>query len=142
MTDREILQALIDGKVIVDESSWNDLHYKLIGDRMHVEFGKHKWVPSDHIPKLDSDYVKIVEEEELKPDYEALRKTLEYIKRDLANRIDKLEEKRLEDIVGGCPVIDEKERDLVCVAFRCGFTDGIIEFIHMMESELRQEGEE
>lgn len=81
-------------------------------------------------------------DDEKRPDYEALRKTLEYIKSDLVDRIDKLEEKRLEDITRGYPVIDEKERDLVCVAFRCGFTDGIIEFIHMMESELRQEVKE
>ena len=28
MNDREVLQALLDGKVIVDESSWHVFYYK------------------------------------------------------------------------------------------------------------------
>ena len=65
MNDREVLQALLDGKVIVDESvPWLEFHYKLIKDRMYVSIGDHVWGSSDHIPKLDSDHVRILEEEE------------------------------------------------------------------------------
>ena len=74
-----------------------------------------------------------------RPDYEALRKTLEYIHSNLVDRVDKMEEVRREDLVKEYRFSDEEEYMTACLAFRSGFTDGIIQFILMMESELSQE---
>lgn len=63
MNDREVLEALLDGKIIVDELSLHKFHYRLIGDGVWVKSSKHKWARLDHIPKLDSDYVRVLEEE-------------------------------------------------------------------------------
>ncbi len=63
MNDREVLEALLSGKTIVDESSWIVNYYKLIGDRMYVRIEDHMWGSSDYIPRLDSDRVRIEEEE-------------------------------------------------------------------------------
>lgn len=64
MDDREVLQALLDGKTIVDESTpWFEFHYKLIGDRIYIRIEDHMWGSSDCIPRLDSDCVRIEEEE-------------------------------------------------------------------------------
>lgn len=63
MDDREVLEALLDGKIIVDESSWHIFYYKLIKDRIYVKISDHIWGSCDHIPRLDSDCVRIEEEE-------------------------------------------------------------------------------
>lgn len=63
MNDREVLEALLEGKVIVDESTWHDFQYKLIGDRMYIRVEENMWGSSDCIPRLDSDCVRIEEEE-------------------------------------------------------------------------------
>ena len=64
MNDREVLQALLDGKTIVDESSWHTFYYKLIKDKIYVMIGDHMWGSNNRIPELDSKYVRILEEEE------------------------------------------------------------------------------
>ena len=64
MNDREVLQALLDGKVIVDESSWHVFYYKLIKDRMYVRIGDHMWGSNNRIPELESSHVRILEVEE------------------------------------------------------------------------------
>lgn len=64
MDDREVLESLLEGKVIVDESSWIVNYYKLIGDRMYVRIGDHMWGSMNYIPRLDSDCVRILGEEE------------------------------------------------------------------------------
>lgn len=63
MDDREVLEALLDGKTIIDESTWIVNHYKLIGDRMYVRVEEHMWGSMNYIPRLDSDCVRIEEEE-------------------------------------------------------------------------------
>ena len=63
MNDREVLQALIDGKVIVDESPWFNLYYRLVGDRIQVKCDEHEWALCYYIPKLYPCHVKIVEDE-------------------------------------------------------------------------------
>lgn len=63
MNDRKVLQALLDGKTIIDESSWIVNYYKLIGDRIYIRVGEHMWGSSDCIPRLDSESVRIEEEE-------------------------------------------------------------------------------
>lgn len=63
MNDREVLQALLDGKTVVDESSWIVNYYKLIGDRMYIRVEENMWGSCDYIPRLDSDCVRIEEEE-------------------------------------------------------------------------------
>lgn len=64
MNDREVLEALLEGKVIVDESTpWHTFYYKLIWDRIYVKISDHMWGSSDCIPRLDSDCVRILEEE-------------------------------------------------------------------------------
>ena len=79
---------------------------------------------------------------EKRPDYKALRKTLEYIQSNLVDRVDRLEKIRREDLVRAYRFSDEEMYETACAAFRSGFVDGIIEFIFMMESELRQEIQE
>lgn len=74
-----------------------------------------------------------------RPDYEALRKTLEYIQSNLVDRVDKLEEIRREDLVREYRFSDKEMYETACAAFKSGFVDGIIQFIFMMESELGQE---
>lgn len=64
MNDREILQALMDGKVIAEKTHLCPLKYRLNGDRMEVKYGKYEWSKMDHIPEIDSDYVRIEEVEE------------------------------------------------------------------------------
>ena len=64
MNDREILQALLDGKVIAEKTHLCPLKYRLNGDRMEVKYGKYEWSKMDHIPEIDSDYVRIEEMEE------------------------------------------------------------------------------
>lgn len=64
MNDREILQALLDGKVIAEKTHLCPLKYRLNGDRMEVKYGKYDWSKMDHIPEIDSDYVRIEEVEE------------------------------------------------------------------------------
>ena len=64
MNDREILQALLDGKIIAEKTPLCPLKYRLNGGWMEVKYGKYEWSKMDHIPKLDSDHVKIEEEEE------------------------------------------------------------------------------
>lgn len=64
MNDREILQALLDGKVITDESYYGRILFKLNGDRMEIKVRECEWTKTDEIPRLISDFVKIVEEEE------------------------------------------------------------------------------
>lgn len=65
MNDREILQALLDGKIIlVKEGTWHTFQYKLVGDKIWTKYEEDGWAPFDCIPELDSDYVEIVEEEE------------------------------------------------------------------------------
>ena len=63
MNDKEVLQALLDGKTVVDESSWIVNYYKLIGDRVYIKVEDHMWGSSDCIPRLDSDCVRVLEEE-------------------------------------------------------------------------------
>lgn len=64
MNDREALKALLDGKVIVDESSQYGIQIRLIGDRICVKPGKLGWALIDHISALDSCHLKILEDEE------------------------------------------------------------------------------
>ena len=64
MNDREILQALLDGKVIVDESSQYGIQIRLIGDRICVKPGKLGWALIDCLSALDSCHLKILEDEE------------------------------------------------------------------------------
>ena len=64
MKDREILQALLDGKVIAEKTHLCPLKYRLNGGWMEVKYGEYEWSRTDHIPRLDSDYVKIEEDEE------------------------------------------------------------------------------
>ena len=64
MNDREVMKSLLEGKVIVDESSWHTFFYKLIGDRMYVRVGDHIWGSNNCIPRLDSDCVRVLEDEE------------------------------------------------------------------------------
>ena len=64
MNDREILQALLDGKVIAQKTHICPFKYRLNGGRMEIKYGKYEWSKMDHIPELDSDYVKVMEEEE------------------------------------------------------------------------------
>ena len=64
MDDREVLEALLDGKIIVDESSWHDFHYKLIGNKVWVKIGECEWMAMDRILNVDLDCVRIEGEEE------------------------------------------------------------------------------
>ena len=64
MNDREVLQALLDGKVIAEKTYLCPLKYRLNGDMMEVKYEKYEWKRMDHIPELDSKYVKIEEVEE------------------------------------------------------------------------------
>lgn len=64
MNDREVLQALLDGKVIAEKTRLCPLKYRLNGDMMEVKYEKHEWQRMDHIPEMDSDYVRIEEVEE------------------------------------------------------------------------------
>ena len=64
MNDREVLQALLDGKVITEKTHLCPLKYRLNGDMMEVKYEKYEWQRMDHIPELDSKYVKIEEVEE------------------------------------------------------------------------------
>ena len=64
MNDREALKALLDGKVIVDESSQYGIQIRLIGDRICVKPGKFGWALIDCLSALDSCHLKILEEEE------------------------------------------------------------------------------
>ena len=59
MNDREVLQALLSGKTIVDESTWIVNYYKLIGDRMYVRIGENMWGSINYVPRLDSECVRI-----------------------------------------------------------------------------------
>lgn len=64
MNDREVLEALLDGKTVVDESTWHDFQYKLIGDKVWVKIGECEWMAMDRILNVDLDCVRIEEEEE------------------------------------------------------------------------------
>ena len=64
MNDREVLEGLLSGKIVVDESTWIANHYKLIGDRMYIRVEEHMWGSSDYIPRLDSECVRIEEDDE------------------------------------------------------------------------------
>ena len=64
MNDREALKALLDGKVIVDESSQYGIQIRLIGDKICVKPGKFGWALIDCLSALDSCHLKILEEEE------------------------------------------------------------------------------
>ena len=64
MTDRDVLQALLDGKVIAEKTPLCPLKFRLNGDRMEVKYEKYEWCKMDHIPELDSDHVEIEEEVE------------------------------------------------------------------------------
>lgn len=64
MNDREVLQALLDGKVITEGWNINPLIYRLNGKWMEDRDRTHGWSRTGNIPKLDPDRVKIVEEEE------------------------------------------------------------------------------
>ena len=64
MTDRDVLQALLDGKVIKQVPCICGFLYRLNGKWMEIKYGKHEWDRMDHIPELDSDHVRIVEVEE------------------------------------------------------------------------------
>ena len=64
MNDREALKALLDGKVIVDESSQYGIQIRLIGDKICVKPGKFGWALIDCLSTLDSCHLKILEEEE------------------------------------------------------------------------------
>lgn len=64
MNDREVLQALLDGKVITDESYYGRILFKLNGDHMEIKVRECEWTKTDEIPRLISNFVKIVEEEE------------------------------------------------------------------------------
>lgn len=63
MNDREILQALLDGKVILVDSMYHSFRYKLIGDKLNIRFDDGQ-TSFDCITKLDSEHVEILEEEE------------------------------------------------------------------------------
>lgn len=63
MNDREVMESLLEGKVIVDESTWIVNYYKLIGDRMYIRLSDHMWGSMNYMPRLDSDCVRIEEEE-------------------------------------------------------------------------------
>ena len=65
MNDREVLQALLDGKIVlVKEGTWHSFRYKLIEDKIWIRWDEDEWEPAECIPELDSKYVKIEEEEE------------------------------------------------------------------------------
>ena len=64
MNDREVLQALLDGKVIAEKTHLCPFKYRLNGKWMEAKYGKYEWDRMDHIPALDSDHVRIVEGEE------------------------------------------------------------------------------
>lgn len=64
MNDREVLQALLDGKVIAEKTHLCPLKYRLNGDRMEVKYSKYEWSKMDHIPEIDSGYVMTEEVEE------------------------------------------------------------------------------
>lgn len=64
MNDREVLQALLDGKVIVDKSPLHDFSIRLIGDRICVKPGKLGWALIDCLSSLDSCHLKVLEDEE------------------------------------------------------------------------------
>ena len=71
MNDREVLQALLDGKVVTDGSYYGRILFKLNGDRMEIKVRECEWTKMDEIPRLISDFVRIVEEEKwLKKDME------------------------------------------------------------------------
>ena len=61
MNDREVLEALLDGKIIVDESTGKE--YKMMGGRMMVRMWGNVWGLS-YIPKLNCECVRVKEEEE------------------------------------------------------------------------------
>ena len=64
MNDREVLEALLGGKVMVDESSWVVNYYRLIGDRMYIRVEENMWGSMNYIPRLDSGCVRIDGEDE------------------------------------------------------------------------------
>ena len=64
MNDRDVLQALLDGKIIAQKTHICPFKYRLNGGWMEVKYGKYEWSKTDHIPELDSDYVKIEEMED------------------------------------------------------------------------------
>ena len=65
MNDREVLQAMLDGKVIlVKQGTWHSFRYKLIGDKIYIRFDEDEWEPTECIPELELDHLKIEEEEE------------------------------------------------------------------------------
>ena len=64
MNAREVMQALLDGKVIAEKTQLCPLKYRLNGDMMEVKYEKYEWQRMDHIPEMDSDYVRIEEVEE------------------------------------------------------------------------------
>ena len=61
MDDREVLEALLDGKIIVDESTGKE--YKLKGGRMLVRMWGEVWGLS-YIPKLKGECVRVKDEGE------------------------------------------------------------------------------
>ena len=63
MNDREVLEGLLDGKTIIDESTWIANYYRLIGDRMYIRVEENMWGSMNYIPRLDSESVRIEEEE-------------------------------------------------------------------------------
>lgn len=63
VNDREVLQALLDGKAILVDGMYHSFRYKLIGDKLNIRFDDGR-TSFDCITKLDSEYVRIEEEEE------------------------------------------------------------------------------
>lgn len=63
MNDREVLQALLDGKVILVDGMYHSFRYKLIGDKLNIRFDDGR-TSFDCITKLDSEHVEILEGEE------------------------------------------------------------------------------
>lgn len=86
-----------------------------------------------------------------RPDYEALRKTLEFFQEALADKIDDIESSRRSTMLVRpyelfLPLsvlgMKEDEKEALIMGFNRGFMDGVCEIISRLESWLRKEAED
>ena len=64
MNAREVLQALLDGKTVVEKfPRWREKYYRMKGDGIELMYLR-GWEDLDYIPLISPDYTSVKEAEE------------------------------------------------------------------------------